>query len=130
RMLAYSRYFKTDRKKKIDALLALLSRKQVLQEQLQSQRQSIAAQRDKQKQQQGTLIAARNRHRQLLNRVEADIAERGSNLAQLHQQREKLEKLVKELQNVFADIPTKLPNEMPFADRRGNLPWPVTGKLR
>ncbi len=65
---------------------------------------------------------------QTLAALKTDIAERRDERSSLEADRERLEKLLEEVQDAIADIPSPTENE-PFQKRRGKLDWPAEGKL-
>lgn len=130
RALAYSRYFQTDRARQIRSLLKELAAHNQIGTRIAAQRLSIQAQRDTRREQRDALQAERDTQKQLLTRAEADIKKRGANIQSLQQDRKALQGLLEKLRDVFADIPSKIPDDMPFSQRRGKLPWPLTGTPR
>ncbi len=64
----------------------------------------------------------------ILLALEAELASRSDQLEQLVQDRQHLENLIAEINRIVSDIPA--PEElMPFAQARGELPWPLAGPL-
>lgn len=64
----------------------------------------------------------------LIARLTEEMAQRGTELEQLQQDRVNLEALLEEINRIIVDIPA--PEDlMPFADSQGKLPWPVRGEL-
>lgn len=130
RALAYSRYFQADRVRQIRRLLEDLAQQKELAREIEAQKLEIAKQRDAQREKRDALAAERDRQQQLLARAEAAIRQRGAQLKQLEEDRKSLQRLLDQLRDVFADIPAKLPDDVPFARRRGHLPWPLAGAPR
>lgn len=130
RALAYSRYFQADRARQIRGLLEELAAHKKVGEKIAAHKLSIQDQRDVRRQQHDQLLAERDKQKQLLARAEADIKKRGANIQGLQQDRKALQGLLDKLKDVFADIPSKLPDERPFSQRRGKLPWPLSGTPR
>ncbi len=130
RALAYSRYFQADRARKIRSLLQELAARREISQKIAAQRLSIQKQREARRQQRDALQSEREKQRQLLARAEADISKRGQSIQSLEQDRKSLQGLLEQLRDVFADIPSTMPDDMPFSQRRGKLPWPVAGTPR
>ncbi|TFH75798.1 hypothetical protein E3V39_06860 [Gammaproteobacteria bacterium LSUCC0112] len=64
----------------------------------------------------------------LIASLTSQLATRGTELEKLTDDRRELQALIDEISNIMLDIPA--PEElMPFADSRGNMPWPYTGRL-
>ncbi|SET35886.1 murein hydrolase activator EnvC family protein [Marinobacter segnicrescens] len=60
--------------------------------------------------------------------LEQDIAARQNQRSSLEADRERLEKLLKEVEEAIANIPSPTETE-PFSKRRGGLAWPAEGRL-
>ena len=130
RALAYSRYFQRDRIRRIHGLMQDLTQLQALQQQIAAQKKALENERAQRQARVKDLDQARRHQRELLARVKATLDQQGRQLKQLERNRHDLDRLVERLGNVFADIPGKLPDDTPFARRKGSLPWPVHGRMR
>ncbi len=130
RALAYSRYFQRDRIRRIRALLTDMAALQTLQEQIQAREKQLQLERKARKQRLDQLDHQRRQQRALLVRVQRQLGAQGRQLKQLERNRRDLTRLVERLGNVFADIPGRLPDDTPFARRKGRLPWPVRGRVK
>ena len=130
RALAYSRYFQRDRIRRIRGLMQDLTKLQTLTQQIAAQKKALESERAQRKSRLQELDRARSHQRALLAKVKDTLDAQGRQLKQLERNRRNLDRLVERLGNVFADIPGKLPDDTPFARRKGHLPWPVHGRLR
>lgn len=73
------------------------------------------------------LDRARQERQQTLAKIAADMEARGASLAQLEQDREQLESLLEEIEATVQEL--QVPeNVQAFAERRGAMPWPVSGR--
>nr|WP_228276688.1 peptidoglycan DD-metalloendopeptidase family protein [Marinobacter sp. JSM 1782161] len=82
---------------------------------------SVAERQDK-------LEDQRQTRQRTLALLKSDISDKRSQREDLVADRERLEKLLKEVEAAIADIPT--PDEsQPFASLRAKLPWPARGKV-
>lgn len=73
------------------------------------------------------LDRARQERQQTLAKIAADMEARGASLAQLEQDREQLESLLEEIEATVQEL--QIPeNVQAFAERRGAMPWPVSGR--
>ena len=93
-------------------------------------RADLASDRDDLDREQERLAAARVEREEILAALERDIAQRGERLETLQEDREQLESLLDELGQVMADIPDDPREAGPFAERSGELEWPVSGSVR
>jgi len=74
------------------------------------------------------LTASRQEREQTLTALKSEIQSRRSERDDLAEDRKRLEKLLQEVQQAIASIPS--PNEsQPFKALRNKLPWPVKGKV-
>lgn len=128
RALTYSRYFQRDRLRRIHALLGQLAQLQQVQQSLQDARRQLQARRSQRRQRLQSLQDARRHQQQLLAQAEAKLKSQQARLAALKRHERNLDQLVQRLRDVFADIPGKLPSDVPFARLRGRLPWPASGR--
>ncbi|HET7267082.1 MAG TPA: peptidoglycan DD-metalloendopeptidase family protein [Oleiagrimonas sp.] len=128
RALAYSRYFQHDRVEHIRQLLAQLRQLDQVKAEINRQHQSLEAARADKREHLAALKQARQKQQALLAQVNARLDKQHQQMGQLKRDRQSLEDLLVKLRNVFADIPDQLPDDTPFAKRRGKLPWPLHGK--
>ncbi|HEX7338316.1 MAG TPA: peptidoglycan DD-metalloendopeptidase family protein [Rhodanobacteraceae bacterium] len=127
RALAYSRYFQHDRVQRIHKLLGQLAQLDQVKTRITQQHAALQSARALRQQRLAGLNAARRQQRTLLAKVDATLKGQHQQLAQLKRDQQSLAKLLAQLRDVFADIPDKLPDTVPFSKRRGKLPWPATG---
>jgi len=127
RALAYSRYFQHDRLARIRTLLGQLAQLDQVKASIQSETEALKQQRDQRNAQSAELEQARAAQQELLAEADAQLAQQKDRIAALQHDAEALDKLLKQLQNVFADIPAELGKNTPFAQLRGKLVWPVAG---
>jgi len=128
RALAYSRYFQHDRVARIRTLLGQVAQLDQVKASIQSEAEALKQQRDQRNAQSTQLEQARAAQQKLLAEADAQLAQQKDRIAALQHDAEALDKLLKQLQNVFADIPAQLGKNTPFAQLRGKLVWPVTGR--
>lgn len=128
RALAYSRYFQRDRMARIKTLLAQVAQLDAVQTSIQTTTATLTQQRNQHAVQLAQLQQARAAQQKLLAQADAQLARQKDKLAALQRDAAALDTLLKQLQNVFADIPAGVGHNAPFAQLRGRLPWPVAGK--
>ncbi|HJU06903.1 MAG TPA: peptidoglycan DD-metalloendopeptidase family protein [Rhodanobacteraceae bacterium] len=115
---------------RIRSLLGDLSRLEELQRGIQSDQAALQQQRDERAARAQTLQQARDDQQKLLAQADAQLKQQKDQLATLQRQQQDLDRLLEELKDLFADIPKQLGSERPFAQLRGELPWPVAGRAR
>ena len=130
RVLAYHRYFQRARIARIDGLLADLEALARLQDSIAAARGALEATRTNQQAEVARLEAGRAERSALLATLAGELADQQARLAALGKDERDLVGLLEKLRDVFADIPRQLSGAEPFASLRGQLPWPLRGKLR
>lgn len=130
RALASSRYFQHDRVARIRALLGEVAQLDSLKASIQAETTALKQQRDQRAAQATELEQARDAQQKLLAQADAQLAQQKDKLAALQHDAAALNQLLKQLQNVFSDIPAQLGKNTPFAELHGKLPWPVAGTPR
>ena len=130
RALAYSRYFQHDRVARIRALLGEVAQLDDLEASIEIQTEALKQQREQRSAQAAQLQQARASQQKLLADADAQLAQQKGKIAALQHDADALNQLLKQLQNVFADIPAQLGRNAPFVQLRGKLAWPVVGKSR
>jgi len=130
RALAYSRYFQEDRLAKIRTLLGEVAQLDQVRASIERESQALQQQREERTARTAELEQQRDAQKKLLAEAEAQLAQQHDRLAALKRDAAALDRLLKQLQNVFADIPAQLGDNIAFAKLRGKLAWPVAGKPR
>jgi septal ring factor EnvC (AmiA/AmiB activator) len=130
RALASSRYFQHDRVARIRALLGEVAQLDSVKTSIETATAALNQPRDARAAQAAELEQARDAQQKLLAEADAQLAQQKDKLASLQRDAEALDRLLKQLQNVFSDIPAQLGKNTPFAELRGKLPLPVAGTPR
>ncbi|HJU27365.1 MAG TPA: peptidoglycan DD-metalloendopeptidase family protein [Rhodanobacteraceae bacterium] len=130
RALAYSRYFQRDRVQRIRSLLSDLAKLEQLRRRIEADQAALQRQRSERAERANALLQARDEQRELLAQADARLAQQKDQLAALQGQERDLNALLEKLKDLFADIPRQLGGERPFAQLRGDLPWPARGRVR
>jgi len=128
RALAYSRHFQRDRVARIRALLGEVAQLDKVKASIETETDALKQQREQRNAQAAQLEQARAAQQKLLAEADAQLAQQKDRIAALQRDADALNQLLKQLQNVFADIPAQLGKNIPFAQLRGKLAWPVAGK--
>jgi len=130
RALVSSRYFQHDRVARIRALLSEVAQLDEVKTSIETEATALKQQRDQRAAQAAGLEQARDAQQKLLAQANAQLAQQKDKLASLQHDADALNQLLKQLQNVFSDIPAQLGKNTPFAKLHGKLPWPVAGTPR
>lgn len=130
RAIGYYGYFNrarlaamTETAELLDELAALRSEAEDTRERLARDREGLAGERER-------LAAARVERREILARLEREIASGDERLHQLQADRDRLEDLLERLGSMVADVPESPLEAEPFESRNGQLDWPVRGSIR
>jgi septal ring factor EnvC (AmiA/AmiB activator) len=130
RALAYSRYFQQDRVGRIRTLLGEVAQLDGIRSSIEAEAQALQQQRAEHATRNAALEQQRDAQKKLLAEADTRLAQQKGKLASLKHDAEALSRLLKQLQNVFADIPAQLGKNTPFSKVRGKLAWPVAGTPR
>lgn len=126
RMLRYFGDFNQERMERIALFRETLNELASTSQQLESNAQELTTRQSELETQRLSLTDDSQHREELLNALKDDIAARSGELQQLSEDREHLESLIEQIQEAIASIPA--PDQItPFAQAKGNLPWPVTG---
>ena len=130
RALVSSRYFQHDRVARIRTLLGEVAQLDEVKTSIETEATALKQQRDQRAAQAAGLEQARDAQQKLLAQANAQLAQQKDKLASLQHDADALNQLLKQLQNVFSDIPAQLGKNTPFAKLHGKLPRPVAGTPR
>jgi murein hydrolase activator len=128
RMLVYFEAFNQQRIAHISRWRDTLAELAANRETLQRTANQLIALNNSQLEQQRSLQAQQLSRETLITELTAQMDERGTELETLLANQLELQTLINEINAVLIDLPA--PEQlMPFADSRGNMPWPVRGRL-
>lgn len=128
RALAYHRYFQQARITEIGRLQGDLRELATIQQTIIDTQAALAASRAARAEENLKLDAERAERTRLLAGVERDLQTDSSRLSALGKDERGMLDLLEQLQDVFADIPSRLDGAESFASLRGKLTAPVAGK--
>jgi murein hydrolase activator len=128
RTMTYYEYLSRDTVERLEAFSANLKQLKATRKEVQEGRQRLARLEEDVADRQQKLAASKEQRQQTLASLKADIKSRLNEREQLEADRQRLEKLLREVEQAIADIPS--PNESaPFKSLRNKLPWPASGKI-
>jgi len=127
RVMVYFDYLNRAREQHITEFLHNIAEKQRLEEELNTALTEYQETLSKRKKQKNTLLSQRLKRKQLLTRLEQEISNQEKNLSELEGSRNRIEKLLKSLGELLADIPQSPSDSRPFKQQKGKLPWPASG---
>ncbi|MBW7471042.1 murein hydrolase activator EnvC family protein [Marinobacter sp. F4218] len=129
RTMTYYEYLSRDTVDRLEAFRKSLQELKETRANVEATRVELARTETDVTQRQEELARSRKAREETLAALTADIRNRQSEREDLESDRKRLEKLLKEVQQAIASIPS--PNEsQPFVSLRDKLPWPVQGKVQ
>ncbi|MBL3555556.1 peptidoglycan DD-metalloendopeptidase family protein [Marinobacter sp. JB05H06] len=128
RTMTYYEYLSRDTIGRLEAFAANLRQLRDTQKEVKAGRLRLAELEQDVADRQQKLNNSKSEREQTLAALKADISDRRSERQELEADRNRLEKLLKEVEEAIASIPT--PNESdPFGSLKNKLPWPADGKV-
>ena len=128
RTMTYYEYLSRDTVERLEAFAANLRQLKITRQEVQQGRARLARLEQDVADRQQKLAASKNQRQQTLASLKADITNRLNEREQLEADRQRLEELLREVEQAIADIPS--PNESaPFKSLQKKLPWPSPGKV-
>lgn len=128
RTMTYYEYLSGDNLRRLETFNETLNDlKATRQQKLQAQAEVIRLEKQVGERQQSLQQQKANRQ-QTLAALKQDISERRDERVTLEADRERLEKLLQEVEEAIASIPSPTETQ-PFTNRRGQLDWPAQGRL-
>lgn len=127
RMMTYYGYISSARTERIETVRKEMQQLENLEQQARQLAAAMAESEALQRQTVAGLQASRGERKALLQRLDDEIAAGGAEMAKLREQESTLAELVAQLAQELAGFPTN--SEKPFAAVRGELAWPLRGRL-
>jgi len=127
RMLVYYSYFGRSRAGRIAAIESTVERIEALAADEAAERERLAALETERARELAALENARADREKALTDLNATIRSREDSIKRLKQEAATLEKLIEDLRRALQQAPA--PEGKPFARLRGQLPWPVPGRI-
>jgi septal ring factor EnvC (AmiA/AmiB activator) len=127
RMMVYYDYFNRARSQRIDTIAGELRGLRDLAGRARESRAELGRLERDQAREVARLDGARADRRALIASLDASIAASGTEIERLRGEEQRLNDLVEELGELLARLPRD--TEAPFADLKGQLAWPVQGRL-
>lgn len=128
RTMTYYEYLSRDTIRRLEVFNENLRQLRETQQEARAARVRLGKLEQDVEERQEKLTATRARREQTLAALDAEITDRKGEREELVADRERLEKLLREVEEAIANIPS--PNESkPFGSLRNQLPWPARGKV-
>ncbi|WP_417595803.1 murein hydrolase activator EnvC family protein [Oceanospirillum sp.] len=128
RVLRYYDYINKERSRHIDEYLETAHSLNRVEKEILQKDYVLTTTRSKLEADRGRLKVEQKKRETLVSQLDREISGKGQELARLNQDRARLEKLLKEVQQAIVNIP--MPKDTrPFKSMRGKLPWPLKGPV-
>lgn len=129
RVLTYYDYVARARSERIKGFIALVRRLEQLEADLSAKLKELTRLRTRREESLEQVEQTRELREAALAKLEERIRDRRLAVRELRADEAQLEELLASLQDLLADIPLNLGDTRPFAKRRGNMDWPLRGKV-
>jgi len=130
RVLTYYRYFNQSRIDRIDSIRDELSELQRITQAIELETAALEQLRSKGQTARDELGRFRETRARVLQALTKEISEGGAQLGRLQHNKARLETLLTTLRQELSDIPTTLGKRDSFRGLKGQLPWPVAGRVK
>jgi septal ring factor EnvC (AmiA/AmiB activator) len=127
RMVNYYGYFARLRAARIEEIDARETRVAQLQADVERTSASLKSLQDEASREVAGLVRARQERTGAIQALSEQVQSGNEQLARLKQEEQAIESLVADLERVLKDFPVE--SGLSFAELRGKLPWPVSGKM-
>jgi septal ring factor EnvC (AmiA/AmiB activator) len=129
RLAAYNRYLQKHRMDRMRGLLVELDELTQLTAAVIAARAQLAERRASSQAEIDTLTLRRAERELLLTQLSARLADHRQRLQAYARDEKSLLDLLDRLQDVLADIPRQISGALPLAQSKGQLPWPIDGRV-
>lgn len=126
RVLRYYDYINRQRSRHIDEYIATSKDKARVEKEITQKDFALGELRSKLEERSAKLEQEQKNREQLLASLDSEIKDKNTELDTLNQDRARLEKLLKEIEQAIVNIPVPK-DSRPFNSMKGKLPWPIKG---
>ncbi|MGH8273154.1 MAG: murein hydrolase activator EnvC family protein [Gammaproteobacteria bacterium] len=129
RLLVYYGYYSRARIRRINELAAEINHYHKLQNNLSATEKNIVQTGDSQRQSLAALEKNHTERQSVIAELNRDIAGKHKRIAALKRDAKRLENVVRSVNRDLAEAPSRQLEKVDFHKLRGQLPWPVAGKI-
>ncbi len=129
RALVYYDYFNRARTRRIHHALDQLDALRQVQADIEQEQQRLQGLYAEQEQQRDKLKAERAARAKVLAALDKEVRDKGGRLNAMVRSEKELQQVLQSLQQALSDIPPDHHDTRPFATLKGQLPWPVGGRI-
>lgn len=128
RLLRYYDYINKMRTQQIEGYLATAKQLDLVQNEIITRSQTLQQVRVSLQQRRSELIAEQKNRQQVIQKLSQEISGKGTELQKLQADQKRLEELLSAVTEALVRLPAPK-DALPFAQMRGKLPWPATGRI-
>jgi len=129
RNLVYYQYFSEARADLIDTVQKNIDKILATEAAIDSTRQDLENSHQLLKTQKAQLDKDRSKRKTIISALDKQLKKQGGNLTRLEDEASRLQDLIRSIQEILIDTPEPEFDRRPFAKLRGQLAWPVDGKV-
>jgi septal ring factor EnvC (AmiA/AmiB activator) len=129
RVMVYYDYLNRVRAQKMEAIRGHMQRLAATEREIVDEEQKLARLLEEQQAEITAMKLSQDQRRGLVARLTRELNDQGQQLDRLQTDERDLRTLISGLEQALADIPAEHPQQVKFAGRRGNLPWPARGRI-
>jgi len=129
RMAGYYDYFYGRRATQVAMVRDAATQLDVAEAALRAETEELGALQARDAAERADLEGMRELRRNAVDALASRLQEQGQTLASLRRDETRLQRLLEELRQAIERLPTDRPRGRPFAERRGQLPWPAAGEV-
>lgn len=129
RVLTYYDYLHRTRAERMARLQAHLAELARTREQIDEETSRLAALQEKSRNEKLALEQTQAERRRVVRALAEQLLSQGREMEQLQRDEQQLTELLRGLREALSDIPPETEAEQRFVQRRGQLPWPSSGRL-
>jgi septal ring factor EnvC (AmiA/AmiB activator) len=129
RTLTYYDYYHRARLQRIQAIDQSLAELAEVEASLKQKKQELEASQQEQKTEKARLEGTRQERGEILAKLQKAIRSKGQRLELMLEDERRLQQLLQSLAAVPAEPPAEFGEGQPFAQRRGQLQWPTSGRV-
>ncbi len=129
RMMVYYDYFNRARLAKLEEITASLSRLNELEKEQMLQSARLQKLQEQKTVEQNALLETKQQRELFLTKLNKDQLSKQQQLNKLLESEQRLQQLIAALQKALDDYPVESGPGKPFLQKKGQLPWPIKGKL-
>jgi septal ring factor EnvC (AmiA/AmiB activator) len=129
RMMVYYDYLNQDRLRSIQRIRTSIAELQGLEAQIQTEQAQLQLLRALQENELAAIKRSQEERESVLATLNEDIRSSDQRLSSMEQDEQRQETFLQELERMLLELPVQSAGQVAFADLRGQLPWPTSGRL-